>query len=70
MSPDGPPFLILHGEKDPVVPVNQSQLLFEALKKVGVRPNGHLRGGSGRMLRDKGFERQIFSRWVLKIVIK
>jgi len=32
VSPDGPPFLILHGEKDPVVPVNQSQLLFEALK--------------------------------------
>lgn len=27
------PFLIVHGEQDPVVPIHQSQLLFEALKQ-------------------------------------
>ena len=33
---DAPPFLILHGDKDPVVPFNQSELLVAALKKAGV----------------------------------
>ena len=32
-----PPFLILHGDRDPLVPCNQSELLFEALEKAGVR---------------------------------
>ena len=31
-----PPFLIVHGGSDPVVPLNQSELLAEALKKSGV----------------------------------
>src|ERR1019366_998117 len=33
---DCPPFLIVHGDRDPLVPCNQSELLFEALKKAGV----------------------------------
>lgn len=36
-----PPFLIMHGDKDPVVPPGQSQLLHEALKKAGIE-SGHL----------------------------
>ena len=32
-----PPFLILHGDKDPLVPYCQSELLFNALQKNGVR---------------------------------
>jgi acetyl esterase/lipase len=31
-----PPFLIVHGDRDLSVPCNQSELLFEALKKAGV----------------------------------
>ena len=31
-----PPFLIFHGERDPVVPFNQSEKLLAALQKVGV----------------------------------
>ncbi len=30
-----PPFLIMHGDKDPLVPLNQSELLRDALKKAG-----------------------------------
>ena len=30
-----PPFLIIHGDKDPLVPVAQSQILHDALKKAG-----------------------------------
>jgi acetyl esterase/lipase len=32
---DVPPFLIVHGEQDPLVPYNQSELLYAALKKAG-----------------------------------
>ena len=35
-SRDDPPFLLIHGTNDRVVPFSQSELLHEALKKVGV----------------------------------
>ncbi|MDW8026457.1 MAG: alpha/beta hydrolase [Armatimonadota bacterium] len=52
VTPDDPPFLIMHGDKDMVVPFNQSVLLFEALKKAGVevtlvRLKGAGHGGQG-----------------------
>ena len=36
VTPDDPPFLIAHGDKDPLVPYNQSVLLYDALKKAEV----------------------------------
>ncbi|MCC7205632.1 MAG: alpha/beta hydrolase [Phycisphaeraceae bacterium] len=36
VTPDDPPFLIVHGDKDPVVPVEQSQRLYAALQEAGV----------------------------------
>jgi dipeptidyl aminopeptidase/acylaminoacyl peptidase len=36
VSKDSPPFLILHGDADPLVPLAQSELLVTALKKAGV----------------------------------
>ena len=36
VSNDDPPFLIMHGDQDRTVPFNQSELLYEALKKAGV----------------------------------
>jgi acetyl esterase/lipase len=36
VSKDDPPFLIVHGDQDPLVPLHQSQLLEAALKKAGV----------------------------------
>jgi acetyl esterase/lipase len=41
------PFLILHGERDPLVPVHQSELLFEALRKAGVPVVFHKIAGAG-----------------------
>lgn len=32
ITPDDPPFLILHGDKDTVVPLEQSQILYDKLK--------------------------------------
>jgi len=36
ITPDDPPFLILHGDHDRVVPLEQSQILYDKLKSVGV----------------------------------
>jgi len=35
VTKDAPPFLIMHGDKDPMVPFGQSELLVTALKKAG-----------------------------------
>lgn len=37
-SADDPPFLIVHGTEDPVVPPQQAELLYAALKKAGASP--------------------------------
>ena len=64
-----PPFLIVHGDADPVVPSHQSELLFEALKKAGgnvhlhlIKGAGHGQGFGGRELDERvnGF----FDRWL------
>jgi len=47
VSHDDPPFLIVHGDKDPTVPINQSQILFDALKKAGVSAHFHTIHGAG-----------------------
>ena len=36
VTPDDPPFLIFHGERDGLVPIRQSERLFEALAGAGV----------------------------------
>jgi len=36
VSPDDPPFLLLHGDADAIVPFHQSEMMEAALKKVGV----------------------------------
>lgn len=46
-TPDDPPFLIVHGDKDPTVPINQSRLLFDALKNAGVSARFHTLRGAG-----------------------
>ena len=47
VTKDDPPFLIVHGDKDRTVPINQSQLLFESLKVVGVSGHFHTIHGAG-----------------------
>jgi dipeptidyl aminopeptidase/acylaminoacyl peptidase len=36
VSPDDPPFMLLHGTEDPIVPFSQSERLSNALKQAGV----------------------------------
>jgi acetyl esterase/lipase len=42
-----PPFLIMHGDKDPIVPIAQSKLLVDALKAAGVSVDFRIVQGAG-----------------------
>ncbi len=47
VTPDDPPFLIMHGDKDPLVPHHQSEIFEAALKKAGVKATLHTVKGAG-----------------------
>lgn len=42
-----PPFLIIHGESDPLVPLAESEKLYEALAEQGVRTDLYILEGEG-----------------------
>ncbi len=47
VTKDAPPFLIMHADDDPIVPLNQSQLLFQALQQAGVEVTFEVVKGGG-----------------------
>lgn len=47
VTSDDPPFYIVHGDKDELVPLSQSELLETALKKVGVEATLEVVKGAG-----------------------
>jgi acetyl esterase/lipase len=47
VTPEAPPFLIVHGDRDPLVPHHQSRLLAEALERAGVPVIFYTVGGGG-----------------------
>ncbi|HYO84429.1 MAG TPA: alpha/beta hydrolase [Bryobacteraceae bacterium] len=47
VSRDDPPFLIVHGDADPLVPMNQSELLDAALRTAGVPVTFRRLSGAG-----------------------
>src|SRR3989442_7306640 len=51
VSKDDPPFLILHGDQDDLVPPAQSVMLYEALKGAGVDAAYHVIKGRGHGFR-------------------
>jgi acetyl esterase/lipase len=52
VSHDDPPFYIVHGAKDPLVPVQQARLLHAALTKQGVNAYIHVIEEAGHGLHD------------------
>jgi acetyl esterase/lipase len=52
VTKDDPPFLIMHGDKDMLVPLHQSELLHDALGKAGVDAALHVVKGAGHGLQD------------------
>ena len=51
---ENPPFLIVHGDKDAIVPLAQSEILTEALKKAGVDVHLEVLVGAGH---GNGFDK-------------
>ncbi|MDI6784876.1 MAG: prolyl oligopeptidase family serine peptidase [bacterium] len=47
VSKDDPPFLIMHGDIDKLVPLRQSEILYDALKKAGVEVTFKVIKGEG-----------------------
>ena len=47
VSRDTPPFLILHGDRDKIVPMTQSEGFVKALEKAGVEVTLHVVKGGG-----------------------
>ncbi len=47
VSSDDPPFLIMHGDQDPGVPLAQSERFFEALREAGVEAELEVVEGAG-----------------------
>lgn len=47
VTPDDPPTLIIHGDADPLVPVQQSRLIVEKLKAAGVDTKLVVKPGAG-----------------------
>lgn len=58
MTKDDPPFLIVHGTKDPLVPHSQSKLLDDALGKVKVSSTLLTVDGGGH---GQGFGMDVFA---------
>jgi len=53
VTPDAPPFLIIHGDQDLLVPFQQSLLLKDALKKAGVPVSFYrVKGGGHGAFKD------------------
>src|SRR5262249_57644381 len=47
VSPDDPPTLIIHGNEDRLVPLQQSERIVEEFKKAGVETNLVIKKGAG-----------------------
>jgi dipeptidyl aminopeptidase/acylaminoacyl peptidase len=54
VSPEDPPFLIVHADNDPIVPIAQSEELQRALLSAGVPTTFVVVHGGGHSLEDPG----------------
>lgn len=60
VSRDDPPLLIVHGDKDPLVPYNQSEILYKALKDAGVQVKFHtVEGGGHGGFKDSNIDKMV-----------
>ena len=59
VTKDDPPFLIVHGDKDPLVPINQSEILYDALTKANVKAKFRTVKGGGHGFKDPQVDRMV-----------
>lgn len=62
-SADDPPTLIIHGDADTLVPIQQAELVIDALKKNGVEARLVVREGQGHGWATLGADLSLFADW-------
>jgi acetyl esterase/lipase len=65
-----PPFLIIHGDADPLVPLNQSEKLLAALKAAGVQADLIIKKGGAHPWPTISEEVQVMADWFDKQLAK
>ncbi|WP_435007926.1 nitrilase-related carbon-nitrogen hydrolase [Tundrisphaera lichenicola] len=63
VSPDDPPTLIVHGDADKLVPIQQAELIVEKLKEVGVPAKLVVKAGAAHGWPDMGSDLAAFADW-------
>ncbi len=63
VTPDDPPTLIIHGDKDQLVPLQQSELIVEKLKSAGVETKLIVKKGAGHGWLTLGEDAIVFVDW-------
>lgn len=59
VTPDDPPTLLIHGDKDDLVPIRNSQIIFDALKKDNVKTDFITIPGAGHGFRGEDLKRSV-----------
>lgn len=71
ITPDDPPFLIVHGDQDPLVPYHQSELLHATLEAAGVPTSLHKvvggEHGNGGEFRSDGLLQRVSDFFELRL---
>jgi acetyl esterase/lipase len=63
VTPKTPPFLLIHGDADPVVPLQQSERMLAALKQAGVSAKLIVKHGGGHPWLTLHEEVQVLADW-------
>jgi len=63
VTPGAPPFLLIHGDADPVVPLQQSEVMLAALKNAGVPAELMVKKGGGHPWLTLHEEVQVVADW-------
>lgn len=63
VTSDAPPFLLIHGDADPVVPLQQSERMLAALKQAGVPAELIVKEGGGHPWLTLHEEVQVLADW-------
>jgi acetyl esterase/lipase len=64
VTPQAPPFLLIHGDADPVVPLQQSERMLAALKQSGVSAELIVKHGGGHPWPTLPEEVQVLADWL------
>jgi dipeptidyl aminopeptidase/acylaminoacyl peptidase len=72
VTPDDPPTLLIHGDKDPLVPISNSQIIFEALKTNNVKTEFITIPGAGHGFRGEDRKRSMDAtvKWFQQTLVK